>query len=154
MKKIGLSIIMSVVLSSLAYGDCVALENACVTQKEMNACYIKGFFCKNNRDINAYDGNEDALTNIALADLYENGIGLEQNDFKAAKFYEKGCEGVKGILFNATDQDISLSCYNAAVYYQEGRGVNQDYKKAIKLFRKATDKYFYNTRFDLNKYFE
>ena len=70
------------------------------------------------------------LTTSFSKDLFE--LGLEAYDKgkfdKAAKQWQKACEA-----------DVSESCSNLGVLYENGQGVQQDFHKAAKLFEKACD---------------
>ena len=68
----------------------------------------------------------DASAELSLAQAYENGNGVPQNDDEAAAWYRK-----------AADQGIAAAQNNLGVMYREGRGVPRDKEEALKWYRKA-----------------
>ncbi len=61
-----------------------------------------------------------------LGDMYDNGLGVKQDHFKAVKLYTKSC-----------DAGIAQGCNNLGVMYYKGEGCKQDISKAQEYFRKA-----------------
>jgi uncharacterized protein len=62
-----------------------------------------------------------------IASRYESGLGVEQNDFEALRWYRKASE-----LHHAIADD------RIGVFYENGRGgVKQDYSEAIKWYKKS-----------------
>ena len=58
---------------------------------------------------------------FALAFLYQEGLGVEQNYQKAVEYYKKACN-----KYNAR------SCASLGFAYNAGRGVRQNYFEAFK----------------------
>lgn len=60
--------------------------------------------------------------------MYEDGKGIEQNNFKAVEFYTKACEGQNG-----------GGCNNLSLMYMHAKGVEQDTQKAIDFSAKSCE---------------
>ncbi len=103
----------------------------------------------------------EARSYVKLGFLYKNGRGVEQDDAKAAKFYEKtcdtgdlaGCDSLASFYQNSGEQaeaatifeqacekGFGLSCYNLAQIYEAGSGVAPDESKALSLYVKACER--------------
>ena len=86
---------------------------------------------------------------------------MEQDDAKAAKFYEKtcdtgdlaGCDGLASlyqssgeqaeaaaIFERACEKGFGLSCYNPGQIYEASTGVAPDESKALSLYVKACER--------------
>lgn len=63
-----------------------------------------------------------------LATLYEDGVGVPENNLLAARLHEKACEGGRPV-----------ACTNLGVMFLEGRGGPADLETAKKLFRRACE---------------
>jgi len=63
-----------------------------------------------------------------LGSVFENGLGVAQNDVKAAQWHRK-----------SADQGNVNSLYKLATFSRDGLGVAKSVEKAAKLFRKAAD---------------
>ncbi len=63
---------------------------------------------------------------INLANIYANGIGIDQNEVMSFNLYKE-----------AVDLGDNNSIYNLAILYFEGKGVEQNYQKAIELLEKG-----------------
>ncbi|HHF0975660.1 TPA: tetratricopeptide repeat protein, partial [Haemophilus influenzae] len=70
----------------------------------------------------------DAQAQGGLGMMYERGLGVKQDDFKAVNWYRKAAE--------QGDADAQL---NLGAMYAIGRGVKQDGVEAVKWFRKAAE---------------
>jgi len=68
----------------------------------------------------------DACANLSHA--YSEGLGTDQDHFKARALSEKGCKAGHG-----------RSCYNLATNYYNGHGVRIDRQRAEELFGRACD---------------
>ena len=96
-----------------------------------------------------------------LGFLYQSGKGVEQDDVKAAKFYEKACDAgelsgcdslaslyqnsgehakATAIFERACEKGFGLSCYNLAQIYEAGVGATADESKALELYVKACER--------------
>ncbi len=64
----------------------------------------------------------------ALGVIYKYGIGVKQDYFKAAKYYQKAC-GLNN----------DRGCVNLGVMYEYGTGVKQSNTKALEYYSKACD---------------
>jgi TPR repeat protein len=119
----------------------------------------------------AEQGDAQAQFNLGL--MYDNGIGVPQDDKTAVKWYilsaEQGYAGAQGNLAllyangqgvpqdNKTavkwftlsaEQGIAAAQFNLGLMYHDGQGVPQDYKTALKWFTLAAeqgDKVFHRT---------
>jgi TPR repeat protein len=58
--------------------------------------------------------------------MYDSGVGVLQDKFKAVEFYQKACEGGYGV-----------GCTNLGVMYANGEGVRQDKSKALEFYGNA-----------------
>jgi len=72
------------------------------------------------------DTKNEAYACGMVAYFYNKGFGVEKDNKKALKYYEKGC--------NLNDSD---SCTILGYYYYKGTIVKQDVKKALSLLKKA-----------------
>ncbi len=70
----------------------------------------------------------DAMEQSNLGVLYANGVGVEQDPFKAMEWYRK-----------AAKQDNPIAQYHIGSMYLNGKGVKQDHKQAIEWFRKTAE---------------
>ncbi len=73
-----------------------------------------------------------------LAELYERGLGVPKNVYRAAELYKK-----------AAEQDYVDAMFSLAVMYQEGIGVKQDLSTAVSWFTKAAEKGLAAAQFNL-----
>ena len=103
---------------------------------EMLGCGIYGFILdyfeedyKKAFDIykKACDGGESSSC-TEMANMYNNGKGVEKNYKKANELYKIACD----------DYDFE-ACRELATNYKNGDGIRQDYKKAAELYQKACD---------------
>ena len=67
----------------------------------------------------------DATGCLNLGTMYVKGEGVNQDSFKAVKFYEKACDG-----------GDAQGCLNLGLMYSNGEGVRQNDNKAKELFGK------------------
>ena len=65
------------------------------------------------------------LVQLWLAEVYENGFGIEQNYKEAMKLYKKVAE-----------QGNHEALFKIGYFYEEGLGVKQSYRKAFNLYKK------------------
>ncbi len=63
-----------------------------------------------------------------LGDLYEEGIGTDQDYSKALYWHQK-----------AAEQDDQVAQTNLGRFYRDGHGVNKDVSKALYWYRKAAN---------------
>ena len=70
----------------------------------------------------------DANVQFNLGVMYEDGLGVKQDDFEAVKWYRK-----------AAEQGYADAQANLGSAYSAGRGVRQDYIEAVKWFKKAAE---------------
>ncbi len=73
----------------------------------------------------AENGHADSQFNVGL--MYEQGIGVEQDEKEAVVWYGKSAA-----------QGNSAAQYNLGVLYENGRGTEIDYVKANEWYRKAS----------------
>jgi TPR repeat protein len=71
---------------------------------------------------------DDPRVQRDLGFVYDNGIGVPQDDTKAFEWYNR-----------AADQGVSFAQLNIAVMYENGRGVPKDYVQAYKWYALAGD---------------
>lgn len=71
----------------------------------------------------------------ALADLYKNGIGVEEDVGRATKYYQKVAE----FLSREVEAQDPSSQDNLADYYYWGFGISKDVKRAADLYKRAAD---------------
>ena len=69
-----------------------------------------------------------AMAQNCLADLYEEGLGVEQSYEKAVQYYQL-----------AADQGLASAQYKLGLEYEEGHGVEQSLDKAVEYYREAAD---------------
>ncbi len=87
---------------------------------------------KDKARIDALEGRADlgdTTAQFSMGQLYEHGIGVNQNLETAMKYYEQG----------SAQQDLRAE-YNLGMVYLEGKGIPADYQKAISLLRDAAFK--------------
>jgi len=70
----------------------------------------------------------DAGSQSELAEAYRWGLGVQQNDVEAAKWFRK-----------AAERGNAEAGYTLGSMYERGEGVKQDYVEATKWYRKAAD---------------
>jgi TPR repeat protein len=73
----------------------------------------------------AQTGHPDSQVNVAL--MYEQGIGIGKDETEAVTWYSK-----------AAEQGHAAAQYNLAVLYENGRGTEIDFSKANEWYRKAS----------------
>lgn len=66
---------------------------------------------------------------VGLADIFQQGIGVEQDDTEAVRWYAK-----------AAEQGYGLAIYKLGLCYEDGRGVEKDHGKARRLYEIAAQK--------------
>ena len=74
----------------------------------------------------AKQGNAVAQYNLGV--MYDNGMGVPENDAEAVKWYRK-----------AADQGDADAQYNLGLMYRNGQGVPKNDAEAVKWYRKAAD---------------
>ena len=74
----------------------------------------------------AEQGHADAQFNLGV--MYENGLGVPQDNKTAGKWYRL-----------AAEQENALAQYNLGLMYYNGRGVPQDNKTAVKWYTLAAE---------------
>jgi uncharacterized protein len=72
----------------------------------------------------------DAKAQVALGDLFNNGLGVKQDYAEAVRWYRK-----------AAEQGNHWGQNNLAIMYEEGRGVPQDYVQAHMWFNLSAAQY-------------
>lgn len=72
--------------------------------------------------------NGDARAQQLLGQIYNYGIGVQQDQTRAVEWFRK-----------AADQDCAIAQGNLGSSYEHGQGVNQDNAEAAVWFRKAAD---------------
>src|SRR5690606_10073619 len=80
----------------------------------------------------------DAAAQTLIAELYAKGLGVAQNDQRAAGWYQ--------LAANAGDP---LATFELALYYQDGIGVPKNRARAADLFRKAADAGYLPAKYNL-----
>lgn len=80
----------------------------------------------------------DANAQALLGRMYEEGVGVKQDNVKAVKWYSR-----------AAEQGIAEAQFNLGNMYVSGQGVKQDDVKALKWFRKAAEQGFAPAQFNL-----
>ncbi len=66
---------------------------------------------------------------LILATRYRDGIGVERDPARAAKYLARAC----------TEADSAEACYRLAAQYRLGVGVRHDFPRAAKLYARACD---------------
>jgi len=79
-----------------------------------------------------------AASEYNLAVMYEQGLGVPQDDQEAKKWYIK-----------AADRGFADAEYRIGVMHRLGEGVPKDDKEAVKWFAKAAEKYHASAQFNL-----
>ena len=122
-------------------------------------------------------GNTTAQTNLGL--MYEHGLGVEQNDAEAVRWYLLAAEQgnaraqnnlgrmyVNGPAFPqyyaeaarwyrlAAEQGIADAQYNLGVLYEYGQGVPQNYAEAARWYRLAAEQGYANAQFNIGVLYE
>jgi len=80
----------------------------------------------------------DAAAQTLIAEIYAKGLGVAQNDERAAGWYEL-----------ASKNGDMLATFELGLLYQDGVGVTQDRKKAAELFKTAADKGYAPAKYNL-----
>lgn len=80
----------------------------------------------------------DASAQTLIAEIYSKGLGVAQNDERAAGWYQLA----------AKNGDM-LATFELGLLYQDGVGVTQDRKKAAELFKQAADKGYPPAKYNL-----
>jgi TPR repeat protein len=86
--------------------------------------------------VDAEKGNAVAQTNLGL--LYNDGLGVTQDDREAVRWYSL-----------AAEKGYPRAEYYLGVMFEEGRGVPQDYIKAAQNYRLAAEKGYVKAQFAL-----
>lgn len=102
----------------------------------------------------------DYLAQFVLGDMYDSGIGAEQSDEKAMKWYQKAADQGYASAQNmvgrswdeerkyekavewykkAAEQENAYGQCNLGIMYEEGKGVEQSYEKAGEWYKKAAE---------------
>lgn len=92
------------------------------------AAYEAGDFATALREWTALGKSGNMHAQFNLAHMFENGLGVQQNDAAAATWYRL-----------AAEQGDMRAQANLGVSYAEGRGVAQDHAEATKWFRLAAE---------------
>ncbi|KAF9145340.1 hypothetical protein BGX30_009350 [Mortierella sp. GBA39] len=98
--------------------------------------------------ISASQGDKDAQ--VALGDMYKEGLGVNQDYQSAMEWYLKAGEQgdavgqrkvgmMYSLCLGAANQGNAAARYNIGVLYEQGQGVPLDYSQAMVWFRKAAD---------------
>jgi len=97
----------------------------------------------------------NAVAQFNLAQMYETGEGVTQDDEEAAKWYRKAAEQENE---NALDNLVAMcekgsvaAQFNLGGMYQDGMGVSQDDKIAAKWYQRAADQGHKAAKARLNK---
>lgn len=123
-------------------------------QYKLGACYYSGNGVEQDYEkaVEWYlkaekQGEWDCNANYTLAKCYEYGIGVKQNYAEAEKRYRIIADNnmyewhhwdrIKCRI--GAEQNDAESQYKLGVYYENGKGVKQDYEEAIKWYRKAAE---------------
>ncbi|KAF9975957.1 hypothetical protein BGZ73_000183 [Actinomortierella ambigua] len=88
-------------------------------------------------------GEGDVASQVALAEMYEKGAGVEQSDAEAFKWY-----------LAAAQQGDSLAQHKTGDIYWRGRGTEQNNDQAALWFKKAADQGHSVSQFDLGAMYE
>jgi TPR repeat protein len=80
----------------------------------------------------------DASAQFNLGIMYDNGLGVPQDDAEADKWYRL-----------AADQGHATAQYNLGVMYHQGDGVQQDKAEAVRWYRLAADQGVADAQFNL-----
>ena len=70
----------------------------------------------------------NATAQLHLGYMYEEGLGVSQDNAKAVEWYRK-----------AAEQGHATAQCNLGIMYENGRGVSQDYAKAVEWYRKSAE---------------
>jgi TPR repeat protein len=84
----------------------------------------------------AKSGNVKAQFNVGL--MYENGMGVPQDDAEAVKWYRR-----------AAEQGLAEAQTNLGSMYETGKGVPQDDAEAVKWYRRAAEQGLAEAQADL-----
>ncbi|NLK66532.1 MAG: sel1 repeat family protein [Campylobacteraceae bacterium] len=134
MKKINLWIL----LLSFAFAKQLSVDelNLACEKKDYGACHNLGLVYLNSGEISlAKQYFEKACSNkmsqscFSLGLLYESGVGLEVDKFRAFEYFEKSCLSKEAI-----------GCDKLAWYYEEGEAVRYDMAKALEIYDKNCKK--------------
>ena len=103
----------------------------------------------------------NAYHNLGL--LYEWGSGVEKNYPAAAKYYQQALdidkdyaeakEDLKRIFFSSNISGADLNAIGM-LYYQQGQGIKQDYKEAVRWCEKAAEKGLAVAHYHLGMFYE
>jgi len=106
-------------------------------QKGLKA-YNKGDYATALREWRplAEQGNAGAQFNLGF--MYENGLGVPQDDKEAVNWYRKSAE-----------QGYADAQYNLGNMYRQGLGVPQDDKEAVNWYRKSAEQGNANAQYNL-----
>lgn len=90
--------------------------------------YEKGKYAIALKEFNLLGSQGHAPSQFALGTMYDDGVGVAQDDSAAAKWYRL-----------AADQGHAVAQNNLGVLFKNGEGVVQDYGSAVRWFRLAAD---------------
>ena len=112
-------------------------ENEMTHRKSLNIILV-GFFVLMASAPVAFGEENDELLNkakagdadaqVSLGFMYDNGIGVAEDDVEAVKWYRK-----------AAEQGNAKAQNNLGVMYEKGKGVAEDDAEAVKWYRKAAE---------------
>ena len=80
----------------------------------------------------------DAAAQTLIAEIYSKGLGVAQNDERAAGWYQL-----------AAKNGDTLATFELGLLYQDGVGVAQDRNRAAELFKQAADKGYPPAKYNL-----
>lgn len=131
--------------------DCMANENPVACQSLINDTAIPSVsecnvFCTLFGNIYEIAGYTDEAIEYYEKSLATGGYGAayslakiyhQKENFAESKIYfEIACEKINAKLGKELKGN---ACFNLGIYYNDGKGVRQDFHKAFKLYKKACD---------------
>ncbi len=126
--------------------------------------YERGFYVTAFNEASARAKQNDPAAMTLLGELYAQGLGAPQDDAKAAEWYRAGVKAgdpnamfslamfaLQGrgkvnrneavpLLEQAAQKGHGVAAYDLALFYMQGRDVEQDFKRAASLLQSAADK--------------
>lgn len=108
-------------------GDDLALENLGIVYKKGDMNIDKNLEIANQWFIKAA-AQGSVYSMEQLADNYQNGDGVPQDDIKSLKYFKM-----------AAESGSTYALYTMGNYHLQGKFVEQDYTKALEYFKKAAD---------------
>src|ERR1700732_4341240 len=122
----------------LVFASCTAQLAIAGDLEDGQAAFVRGDYEVAMRIWTPLAEQGNAVLQVALGAMYNNGWGTQKKPEMAAKWFQK-----------AADQGKTTGQFELAYLYSSGRGVKQDYAEANRLYRLSANQSNANAQFNL-----